>query len=120
MSGAAARYEGLVSSHTVTLSDAQFKAEVLDSQQPVLVDFWATWCAPCVAMKPALEELAAQYAGRAKVATLNVEDHQATPQAFGIRSVPNLVVFKGGRVVGQVAAALPKAKLQELLDKALS
>ena len=112
-------YEGRVSTQTVTLTDAQFKAEVLDSQQPVLVDFWATWCAPCVAMKPALEELAAQFAGRAKVATMNVEDHQATPQAFGIRSVPNLVVFKGGRVVGQVAAALPKAKLQELLERAL-
>jgi thioredoxin 1 len=108
-----------VSTHTVTLSDAQFKAEVLDSQQPVLVDFWATWCAPCVAMKPALDELAEQYAGRVKVATMNIEDHQATPQAYGIRSIPNLVVFKGGRVVGQVASALPKAKLEELLKKAL-
>ena len=108
-----------MSTHTVTVSDAQFKAEVLDSQQPVLVDFWATWCAPCVAMKPALDELAAEYAGRAKVATMNIEDHQATPQAYGIRSVPNLVVFKGGRVVGQVASALPKAKLEELLKRAL-
>jgi thioredoxin 1 len=108
-----------VSTHTVTLSDAQFKAEVLDSQQPVLVDFWATWCAPCVAMKPALDELAEQYAGRVKVATMNIEDHQATPQAYGIRSIPNLVVFKGGRVVGQVASALPKAKLEELLKRAL-
>ena len=108
-----------MSTHTVTVSDAQFKAEVLDSAQPVLVDFWATWCAPCVAMKPALEELAAEYAGRAKVATMNIEDHQVTPQAFGIRSVPNLVVFKGGRVVGQVASALPKAKLEELLKRAL-
>jgi thioredoxin 1 len=108
-----------VSTHTVTLSDAQFKTEVLDSQQPVLVDFWATWCAPCVAMKPALDELAVEYAGRAKVATMNIEDHQQTPQAYGIRSIPNLVLFKGGRVVGQVASALPKAKLEELLRKAL-
>lgn len=105
--------------HTVTVSDGKFKAEVLDSQQPVLVDFWATWCAPCIAMEPALEELAAKYAGRAKVAKLNIEDNQVTPQQWGIRSVPNLVLFKGGKVVGQIAAAVSKTKLEELLLKAM-
>jgi len=105
--------------HTVTVSDGKFKAEVLDSQQPVLVDFWATWCAPCIAMEPALEELAVKYAGKAKVAKLNIEDNQVTPQQWGIRSVPNLVLFKGGKVVGQIASAVSKAKLEELLLKAM-
>jgi len=105
--------------HTLTVSDAQFKAEVLDSQQPVLVDFWATWCAPCIAMEPALEEVATKYAGRAKVAKLNIEDNQQAAQQWGIRSVPNLVIFKGGKVVGQLASAVSKAKLEEFLLKAL-
>jgi thioredoxin 1 len=105
--------------HTVTLSDGQFRTEVLDSTQPVLVDFWATWCAPCLAMEPALEELAEKYAGRAKVAKLNIEDNQLTPQQWGIRSVPNLLLFKGGRVVGQIASAVSKSKLEELLLKAM-
>jgi thioredoxin 1 len=105
--------------HTLTVSDAQFKAEVLDSAQPVLVDFWATWCAPCIAMEPALEEVATKYAGRAKVAKLNIEDNQQAAQQWGIRSVPNLVLFKGGKVVGQLASAVSKAKLEEFLLKAL-
>jgi thioredoxin 1 len=108
-----------MAAHTVTLSDGQFRAEVLDSQQPVLVDFWATWCAPCIAMEPALEELAAKYAGRAKVGKLNIEDNQLTAQEWGIRSVPNLLVFKGGKVVGQIASAVSKAKLEEFLLKAM-
>jgi thioredoxin 1 len=108
-----------MSAHTVSVSDAQFKAEVLDAQVPVLVDFWATWCAPCLAMEPALEELAAKYAGRAKVAKVNIEDNQLVPQQWNVRSVPNLIVFKGGRPVGQIASAASKAKLEELLLKAM-
>lgn len=105
--------------NTLTLTDAQFKAEVLDSAQPVLVDFWATWCAPCIAMEPALEELATAYKGKVKIAKLNVEDNQVTAQAWGIRSLPNLVMFKGGKVVGQLVGAVPRAKLEETVKKAL-
>ena len=108
-----------MTTHTVTVTDGKFKSEVLDSTQPVLVDFWATWCASCKTMDPALEELATKYAGRATVAKLNIEDNQLVPQQWGIRSVPNLLVFKGGKVVGQIAAAVNKAKLEELLLKAL-
>ena len=108
-----------MAAHTVTLSDGKFKADVLDSQQPVLVDFWATWCAPCIAMEPALEQLAEKYAGRAKVGKMNIEDNQLTAQQWGIRSVPNLLVFKGGKVVGQIASAVPLARLEELLLKAM-
>jgi thioredoxin 1 len=108
-----------MATHTVTVTDGQFKAEVLDAKHPVLVDFWATWCAPCKTMEPALEELATKYAGRATIAKLNIEDNQLVPQQWGIRSVPNLLVFKGGKVVGQIASAVSKAKLEELLLKAL-
>lgn len=82
--------------NTITLSDAQFKAEVLDSTQPVLVDFWATWCAPCIAMEPALEELATTHLGKLKVVKVNIEQNQVTAQAYNVRSLPNLLVFKGG------------------------
>jgi thioredoxin 1 len=108
-----------MATHTVTLTDGQFKTEVLEAPHPVLVDFWATWCAPCKTMEPALEELAEKYAGRATIAKLNIEDNQLVPQQWGIRSVPNLLVFKGGKVVGQIASAVSKAKLEELLLKAL-
>jgi len=108
-----------MATHTVTVTDGQFKAEVLDAKHPVLVDFWATWCAPCKTMEPALEELATKYAGRATIAKLNIEDNQLVPQQWGIRSVPNLLVFKDGKVVGQIASAVSKAKLEELLLKAL-
>lgn len=103
--------------NTLTLTDAQFKAEVLDSSQPVLVDFWATWCAPCIAMEPFLEELASTYLGKVKVAKVNVQDNQETAQAYGVRSLPNLLLFKSGKVVGQFAGAVTKSKLEESLKK---
>ncbi len=109
----------MASADVVTLTDANFKAEVLDSQTPVLVDFWAVWCGPCKAIAPAVEELAAAYKGRAKVGKLDVDHNQAVAAQFGIRSIPTLLVFKGGKVVEQVVGAVPKAKLQAALDKAL-
>ncbi len=105
--------------HTLALSDAQFKAEVLDSQVPVLVDFWATWCAPCIAMEPTLEELAAAHLGKLKVVKVNIEDNQVTAQAFGVRSLPNFLLFKGGKVVGQIAGAVSRQKLAEAVAKVL-
>ncbi|MBX7117346.1 MAG: thioredoxin [Myxococcaceae bacterium] len=104
---------------TVAVSDAQFKAEVLDSKEPVLVDFWATWCAPCRAIAPALEELATQYKGKAKIAKVDVDSAQQVAQQYGIRSIPTLLMFKGGKVVEQIVGAVPKSKLEDALKKAI-
>jgi len=92
---------------------------VLKSDQPVLVDFWATWCAPCRAIAPAVEELATQYKGKVKVAKVNIDDNQNTPQQYGIRSIPTLLVFKGGKVVEQIVGAVPKSKLEAALQKVI-
>ncbi len=104
---------------TVAVQDASFKAEVLDSSVPVLVDFWATWCAPCRAIAPALEELATQYKGKLKIAKVDVDESQQVAQQFGIRSIPTLLLFKGGRVVDQLVGALPKTKLEDAIKKQL-
>ncbi len=101
----------------VHIGDSEFQREVEEAQTPVLVDFWATWCAPCRAIAPALEELAAQYKGKIKIAKVNVDDNQDVPQKYGIRSLPTLLLFKGGRVVEQIVGAVPKAKLEEAVKK---
>jgi thioredoxin 1 len=106
-----------VGKDVVEVSDTQFKALVLDSTEPVLVDFWATWCAPCRAIAPAVEELAAQYKGKLKVAKVNIDDNQEIPQQYGIRSIPTLLVFKGGKVVDQIVGAVPKSKLEDAIRK---
>jgi thioredoxin 1 len=103
----------------MNIGDGDFAKEVLQSDQPVLVDFWATWCAPCRAIAPAVEELATQYKGKVKVAKVNIDDNQNTPQQYGIRSIPTLLVFKGGKVVEQIVGAVPKARLEAALQKAL-
>jgi len=100
-------------------SDAEFAKQVLESEQPVLVDFWATWCGPCKAIAPSLEALATQYKGRVKVAKLNIDEEQKTAQTYGIRSIPTLLLFKGGKVIEQVVGAVPKARLEETFKKAL-
>jgi thioredoxin 1 len=100
-------------------SDAEFAKQVLESEQPVLVDFWATWCGPCKAIAPTLDALATQYKGKVKVAKLNVDEQQKTAQTYGIRSIPTLLLFKGGKVIEQVVGAVPKAKLEETFKKAL-
>jgi thioredoxin 1 len=101
----------------MNIGDGDFKKEVLESTEPVLVDFWATWCAPCRAIAPAIEELAGQYKGRIKVAKVNIDDNQDTPQQYGVRSIPTLLLFKGGRVVDQIVGAVPKAKLEDAIKK---
>jgi thioredoxin 1 len=108
-----------MSKDTVTVLDATFKTEVLESSQPVLVDFWATWCAPCRAIAPALEELATQYKGQVKVAKVDVDENNQIAQQFGIRSIPTLLLFKGGKVVEQIVGAVPKTKLEDSIKKAL-
>src|SRR5215475_10656041 len=94
------------------IGDNEFKTEVIDSQRPVLVDFWAAWCAPCRAIAPAVEELAKSYEGKVKVGKFNIDEHQGVPQTYGIRSIPTLLVFKGGKVVEQIVGAVPKHKIE--------
>lgn len=101
----------------IEVADSGFKTEVLDSTTPVLVDFWATWCAPCRAIAPVLDELATQYKGKVKIAKVNVDDNQETPQAYGVRSIPTLLLFKDGRVVEQIVGAVPKSKLEDAFKK---
>ena len=101
----------MASNDLVILQDATFDTEVLKSDIPVLVDFWAVWCGPCKAIAPTVEELAKQYKGKVKIAKLDVDEHQQVPQQYGIRSIPTLLLFKGGRVVDTIVGAVPKSKL---------
>ena len=108
-----------MSHDTVTVLDATFKNEVIDSQTPVLVDFWAVWCGPCKAIAPTLEELATQYKGKVKIAKVDVDENQQIAQQFGIRSIPTLLMFKGGKVVEQLVGGAPKSKLEDIIKKVL-
>ncbi len=101
----------------VTGTDQNFKKEVLESELPVLVDFWAPWCGPCKMVGPIVEEIAAEYHGKARVVKLNTDENQETAQSYGIMSIPTLAIFKGGKVVDGVVGAAPKHMLKELLDK---
>jgi len=102
------------------VTDATFQAEVLNSPVPVLVDFWAPWCGPCRAIAPLLDEIAGEYAGKAKVVKINVDDHQAVAQRYRVSSIPNLIVFKNGQVAQQIVGAVPKSRLSQALDTAIA
>jgi thioredoxin 1 len=97
----------------VEITDANFQEEVLNSSQPVLVDFWAVWCGPCKMIAPVVEEIAKEYNGKLKVGKMDVDSNPDTSVKFGIRSIPTLMIFKGGRVVEQIVGALPKRNLLE-------
>ncbi len=101
------------------VTDATFQTEVLNSTVPVLVDFWAPWCGPCRAIAPLLDELPGEYAGKAKVVKINVDDHQAVAQRYRVSSIPNLIVFKNGQVAQQIVGAVPKSRLSQALDTAI-
>ena len=100
----------------ITATDANFKSEVLESDKPVLVDFWAEWCGPCKMIAPALEQLAEEFDGKAKIVKLNVDDHPAIAGEYGIRSIPTLLFFRDGKVVEQLVGAAPKGALAEKLN----
>ena len=103
----------------VVLTDENWKTEVLEADGPVLVDFWAEWCPPCRMIAPSIEALATTYSGRAKVGKLNVDENPAVAQTFGVRSIPTLLVFKGGRMVDQQIGALPQPRIAAMLEKQL-
>jgi thioredoxin 1 len=105
--------------HELTLNDANFKTEVLDSKIPVLVDFWAPWCGPCRMMGPVVEQLAAEYQGKAKVGKMNTDENPVIAGQYGVMSIPTLILFKGGKPVDQIVGALPKEAIAKKLDKVL-
>jgi len=109
----------MASEHIVELTDDNFDNEVLKSSVPVLVDFWASWCGPCKAIAPLIDEVAAEYQGKIKVGKVNVDDNPTAPSNFGVRGIPTLILFKNGDVVDQVVGAVPKNQLKTLIDKAL-
>ncbi len=108
-----------MANNVMTLTSSNFKNEVLESDVPVLVDFWATWCGPCRAVAPIVATLAGEYEGRAKVGKIDVDAEQALAREFSITSIPTLIVFKGGKPVDQVLGARPKPQIAALLDKHL-
>jgi thioredoxin 1 len=102
------------------LSDATFDQEVLRSEQPVLVDFWAVWCGPCRALAPAVDNLATTYTGKLKVVKVNVDENGATASRFGIRGIPALLFFKGGKVADQVVGYVPQNVIEEKVQRLLA
>jgi thioredoxin 1 len=109
----------MASNHTLEFTDQNFEQEVLKSDKPVLVDFWATWCAPCRMMAPAVEGVADEYAGRAKVGKLNIDDNLAVTGRYSIRGIPTLMVFKNGQVAEQTVGATSKDAIVKMLERHL-
>ena len=99
------------------VNDSSFDSEVLQSEKPVLVDFWAPWCGPCRAIAPLVEELASSYGDQVKFTKCNVDDNPATPVKYGIKSIPTLIFFKEGKVVDKIIGMVGKSKLEEMIGK---
>jgi thioredoxin 1 len=109
----------MASAHIKELTDENFDAEVLKSDLPTLVDFWAVWCGPCKQIAPMVDALANDYAGKLKVGKMDVDHHQIVPQNYRVTSIPTLLLFKGGKVVSQLVGAAPRAKLEAEIQKHL-
>ncbi|MEO8039843.1 MAG: thioredoxin TrxA [Betaproteobacteria bacterium] len=101
------------------ITDDTFETEVLQSDVPVLVDFWAEWCGPCKMIAPTLEDLAKEYAGKLKITKLNIDENAATPRKYGIKGIPTLQIFKAGSMEAQKVGAAPKSQLKAFIDSAL-
>ena len=108
-----------MSEHTINVTDENFDEKVLNSGEPVLVDFWAPWCGPCMTLGPTLDALAGEYQGKVTVAKMNVDENANTPVTYGVRSIPYMVVFKDGKILDSIVGAVPKTQLQDLMDKAI-
>jgi len=109
-----------MSEHIHYVTDDSFEAEVLQSAQPVLVDYWAEWCGPCKMIAPILDEVAGEYAGKLKVAKLNIDDNQRIAQVYGVRSIPTLILFAGGKPAAMQVGAMPKGRLVEWINGAVA
>lgn len=107
----------MASEAIVQLDDASFEAEVISSDKPVLVDFWAPWCGPCKALAPVIEEISSEYVDKIKVGKVNVDENPEISMKFGIRSIPTLIVFKNGEVQDQIIGAVPKSEIENALQK---
>jgi thioredoxin 1 len=103
----------------IDVTDANFEAEVLKSNLPTVIDFWAEWCAPCRAIAPIVKDLSAQYEGKVKVVKMNIDENPATPGKYGVRAIPTVLAFKNGTVVGQITGARPRAAFDELVQRVL-
>ena len=109
----------MASDKVLTITDTSFEADVIKSGKPVLVDFWATWCAPCKAIAPTIDAIAEEYDGRITVGKVNVDDCPATPGKYEVRGIPTIILFKDGKVVDKLVGAVPKSQLDALILKAL-
>ena len=105
--------------HIHKVTDDSFQADVLNSDTPVLVDYWAEWCGPCKSIAPILDEVAREYAGKIKVMKLNIDENQDTPRKFGVRGIPTLMLFKNGAVEAQKVGALSKSQLSAFIDSSI-
>jgi len=105
---------------TVAITDDSFKADVLDSDTPVLVDFWAEWCGPCKMIGPSLEEIADELGGQVKIAKLNIDDHPDAPAQYGVRGIPTMILFKGGAPAATKVGAEPKGRIKAWLEGELA
>jgi thioredoxin 1 len=110
----------MASDSTFEVTDANFDAEVAKSALPVLIDFWATWCGPCRAIAPHLDAIAQAYAGRLRIGKCDIDRNQAVPTQFEIRAVPTLLLFKNGQVAGQLVGAVPRVRIEDLINKVLA
>jgi thioredoxin 1 len=105
---------------THKITDQSFKEEVAESNQPVLVDFWAEWCGPCRQLSPVIDSISEEMSGKLKVTKINIDDNPETPQKFGVRGIPTLMLFKNGKVVGTKVGAIPKSTLVEWIDSIIN
>lgn len=108
-----------MSDDIIHITDSSFEQDVLNSDHPVLVDYWAEWCGPCKSIAPVLDEISSEYAGRLKVAKLNIDENPGTPPKYGVRGIPTLMIFKGGEVQATKVGALSKSQLTAFIDQSI-